>query len=125
SSAESSQRDGVIIVTARKRAESVQEVPLAIQVVTGQDIQNQGIGDLRELTKLTPSVTFDRGISPNDFRVAIRGLQAEAGRTSVGVLIDDIDLTSENVGNPGGGFLANPRLLDIERVEVVKGPQSA
>ena len=114
-----------IIVTARKREELLQDVPLAIQVVTGDEVVNQGVADLRDLTKLTPSVTFDRGIQPNDFRVAIRGLQAEAGRTSVGLLIDGIDLTSENVGNPGGGFLANPRLLDIERVEVVKGPQSA
>jgi iron complex outermembrane recepter protein len=122
---EASEGDGGIIVTARKREESVLEVPLAIQVVGAEDIVNQGITDLRELTKLTTSVTFDRGISPNDFRVAIRGLQAEAGRTSVGILIDDIDLTSENVGNPGGGFLANPRLLDIARVEVVKGPQAA
>jgi iron complex outermembrane recepter protein len=125
SDTEEASESDAIIVTARKREESVLEVPLAIQVVSADDIESQGITDLRELTKLVTSVTFDRGINPNDFRVAIRGLQAEAGRTSVGILIDDIDLPSENVGNQGGGFIANPRLLDIERVEVVKGPQAA
>lgn len=62
----------VIIVTSSNRAEPVQDVPLAIQVVTGEGIRSQGIDDLRELTKLTPSGTFARSIFPNDFRVAIR-----------------------------------------------------
>jgi iron complex outermembrane recepter protein len=114
-----------VIVTARKREESVQDIPVAISTLSGEEIERLAVTDLRELTQYISSLTFDRGISPGDFRPAIRGLQAEQGRTSVGILIDDIDITSENLQSGGGGFLANPRMLEIERVEVVKGPQSA
>lgn len=122
-----SQRTDVdeIIVTARKRSETVQDIPLAIDVVGGDELDQRGVSDLRELASLLPSVTFDRGVAQGDFRPAIRGLQAETGRTSVGILIDSVDVTSEALQTSGGGFLANQRLLDVERIEVVKGPQSA
>lgn len=115
----------LLFVTARKRVESLQEVPLSITAISGEEFQQRGINDLRDLSKLVPSVTFDRSVAQGDFRPAIRGLQAERGRTSVGVLIDGVDITSENLQQPGGGFLANPANLDIARVEVVKGPQAA
>lgn len=114
-----------ILVTARKREENVQEIPVAINLVSGDDAEALGISDLRELSTLLTSLTFDRGANQGDFRPAIRGLQAERGRTSVGLLIDGIDVTSEALQSAGGGFLANQRLLDVERIEVVKGPQAA
>jgi outer membrane receptor protein involved in Fe transport len=114
-----------IIVTARKREENAQDVPVAIDLVSGNATEKLGISDLSDLSTLLTSVTFDRGATQGDFRPAIRGLQAEQGRTSVGLLIDGIDVTSEALQSAGGGFLANPRLLDVERIEVVKGPQSA
>lgn len=114
-----------IFITARKRVEPLQEVPLSITAISNEEFINRGINDLRDLSNLVPSVTFDRSVSQGDFRPAIRGLQAERGRTSVGILIDGIDITSEALQNPGGGFLANPANLDLERVEIVKGPQAA
>lgn len=122
---EQAANSGIIIVSARKRDENIQDIPLAIAVVGGDVLDQNGISDLRDLASLIPSVTFDRGISQGDFRPAIRGLQAETGRTSVGILIDGVDVTSEALQTSGGGFLANQRLLDVDRIEVVKGPQSA
>lgn len=52
-------------------------------------------------------------------------MQAEQGRTSVGLLIDDVDITSENLQVAGAGLLARLQLVDGERIEVVKGPQAA
>lgn len=114
-----------ILVTARKREENLQDIPIAITAVTAEEMINRGINDLRDLSRFIPSVTFDRSITQGDFRPAIRGLQAETGRTSVGLLIDGIDVTGEALQSSGGGFLVNPGNLDIDRVEVVKGPQAA
>jgi outer membrane receptor protein involved in Fe transport len=70
-------------------------------------------------------VQFDTGFWPSDTRVSIRGLFARAGRPSAAVLIDGIDAVSESLESSGGSALLNQRVLDIERIEVARGPQSA
>jgi outer membrane receptor protein involved in Fe transport len=115
-----------VVVTTRRRTESLQDVPISIRAITADEIQRIGITDLTDITKLTPSVTFDSGYNPTDTRVNIRGLSATRGRANVAFLIDGIDVTSENVIAAGSGLLANQRLLnDVERIEIVKGSQSA
>lgn len=117
--------DGVIIVTARRRDESVQDVPIVIEAISAELIESRGISDVEDIAKYTPGLTFDKGISLQDTRPVIRGLPATRGRPPVGVLLDGIDVSTEALGNAGGGSLLNARLLDLERIEVVKGPQSA
>ena len=114
-----------IIVTARKREENLFDIPVAITAISGETVENYGLNDLQDVAKIVPGLTFDRSVSQNDFAPALRGLQAEQGRNSVGLLIDDIDISSQNVQIAGGGSLARLRLVDIERIEVVKGPQAA
>jgi len=114
-----------ITVTARKTSESLQEVPLAITAIGEQDIQRLGIKDLNKLAQQDASVQFDEGFSPSDTRITIRGLSPTRGRPNAATLVDGIDVGSEAVSNPGGSVLINARLLDIERIEIVKGPQSA
>ena len=114
-----------IIVTARKRAESLQEIPLAVTAFTATDIERAGIARIEDIAKLTPSLVFDQGFSAQDTRPTIRGLPATRGRPPIGVLIDGVDVSTEAVSTAGGGTLLNLRLLDVERIEVVKGPQSA
>ena len=117
--------DTVIMVTARRRAESVQDVPIAIEAISAEQIAARGIANVEDIAKYTPGLLFDRGISLQDTRPVIRGLPATRGRPPVGVLLDGIDISTEALGNAGGGSLLNARLLDLERIEVVKGPQSA
>lgn len=115
-----------VVVTTRRRTESLQDVPIAVRAITAEEIQRTGINDLGDVARLTPSVSFDSGYNPTDTRVNIRGLSATRGRANVAFLIDGIDVTSENVIAAGSGLLANQRLLnDVERIEVVKGSQSA
>lgn len=114
-----------IIVTARKREENLIDIPVAITAISGETVENFGLNDLQDVAKIVPGLTFDRSVTQNDFAPALRGLQAEQGRNSVGLLIDDIDISSQNVQVAGGGSLARLRLVDIERIEVVKGPQAA
>ena len=114
-----------IIVTARKREENLFDIPVAITAITEEQIENFGLNDLQDVAKIVPGLTFDRSVTQNDYAPARRGLQAEQGRNSVGLLIDDIDISSQNVQVAGGGSLARLRLVDVERIEVVKGPQAA
>lgn len=116
-----------IVVTARKKTENLQDVPLSIIAVDSQLIERAGIRGLKDAVKFAPSVQFDESFSENDTRVTIRGLSNTRGRSNVAFLVDGIDITSESTGfSSGSGFLASQRLLnDIERIEIVKGPQSA
>jgi outer membrane receptor protein involved in Fe transport len=114
-----------IVVTARKTSESLQEVPLAITAITADEINRLGINNLNQIVQQDTSVQFDEGFTPSDTRVTIRGLSPTRGRPNVATLVDGIDVGSEAVSNPGGSVLVNPRLLDVERIEIVKGPQSA
>jgi iron complex outermembrane receptor protein len=113
-----------ILVTARKRSESLQDVPMAIDAFDAQRIEQLNIRRTEDLAKYTPALTFDVGALPNDTRPVIRGVNAARGRPNVAVLVDFIDVSSEAMTVAGGGITANLRALDLERIEVVKGPQS-
>jgi outer membrane receptor protein involved in Fe transport len=115
-----------IVVTTRKREENLQDVPIAVDVISGDFIERAGIRDLRSIASLDPSLSVNEFFSQNDTRVTIRGLTNTRGRSNVAFLVDRIDVTTEALGNSGTPVLTNQRLLnDLERVEVVKGPQSA
>jgi iron complex outermembrane recepter protein len=113
-----------ILVTARKRSESVQDVPIAIDAIDYERITQLDIVSTADVARYTPALTFDVGALPNDTRPSIRGVNAARGRPNVGILVDFVDVSSESMTVAGGGITANMRLLDLERVEVVKGPQS-
>lgn len=113
-----------IVVTARKVEERLQDIPLSITALGAEQITRQGVARLEDVAKLVPGLTFDLGAFPNDTRPAIRGMQNDRGRPSVAVLLDGQDIGGENLYVAGGTSSLNVRLLDLERIEVVKGPQS-
>jgi outer membrane receptor protein involved in Fe transport len=102
-----------IVVTARKREESLIEVPLAVTAVTAEQITREGIRDVEGIIERDPSLSFDLGMSPT------------RGRPNVATLVDGIDVSSEASGVAGGSLLINPKLIDVAQIEIVKGPQSA
>ncbi len=108
-----------IVVTVRKRSETLQEVPLSVVAFSSLDIEQQKISNLDDLARLTPGFTMDDGFGYVDARPAIRGQSniRGASQPTLGVLVDGIDM-------PYRAGL-NTETLDIERIEVVKGPQSA
>jgi outer membrane receptor protein involved in Fe transport len=115
-----------VVVTTRKREENLQDIPLAVSAISAEQIQRQGINSLADVVQNQPSVKFDQSFGPADNRITVRGLSNTRGRSNVAFLIDGIDVTTENLISAGSGLLANRRLLsDVERIEVVKGPQSA
>lgn len=114
-----------VIVTARKRNESLQEVPIDVDVFTADRLDQLAIVSVDDVARYSSSLAFDEGVLPSDTRPAIRGVTAQRGRPNVGILIDSVDVSSEALTVAGGGVTANLRLLDLERVEILKGPQSA
>jgi iron complex outermembrane receptor protein len=106
-----------IVVTAQKKEESLQKVPISVQVVGGQYLQEQGIPDLERLSTDLPQVSVRR--SANSQRIVVRGVGSGTNRgfeQSVGTFEDGVYL--------GQGQQIRPELFDISRVEVLKGPQS-
>jgi iron complex outermembrane receptor protein len=109
-----------IVVTAQKREERVQDIPLAVQVVTGQALDAQGIREFSELTRAAPSLLIRPAEHPVNASVSIRGIGTFAFspsvEPSVAIQIDDVPVQ----------FLARAfaDLSDIERIEVLRGPQS-
>jgi outer membrane receptor protein involved in Fe transport len=115
-----------IVTTARKTGEeNLQDVPLAITAIGAEQIDRLGVRDLDSLAQQDTSVQFDEGFNPSDTRITIRGLSPTRGRPNAATLIDGIDITSEAVSNAGGSLLIDPRLIDVQQIDIVKGPQSA
>jgi iron complex outermembrane receptor protein len=109
-----------IVVTAQKREERVQDIPLAVQVLGGAALEAQGIREFSELTRAAPSLLIRPAEHPVNASVSIRGIGTFAFspsvEPSVAVQIDDVPVQ----------FLARAfaDLSDIERIEVLRGPQS-
>ncbi|MBL8630995.1 MAG: TonB-dependent receptor, partial [Rhodospirillaceae bacterium] len=114
-----------IIVTTRKREESLQEVPIVVQAFNAAAIERKGIASLDDVAKYTSGLMLDEGANKQDTRIVIRGLSPTRGRQNVAILQDDVDISSLAQGTAGGSFVINPRLLDMARIEVIKGPHSA
>ncbi|WP_448582557.1 TonB-dependent receptor [Thermaurantiacus sp.] len=108
---------GDIVVTARKREESLQEVPLAISAFTSEEIRSARIERLADLAKLTPGLNFTPLFGAQNQLPIIRGAAQTFGVLNVGVFLDGVYLS----GKAGVDIEMN----DLERIEVVKGPQSA
>lgn len=110
-----------IVVTARRREETAQEIPLAISVVAGEQIDNTGAFNVGRLQQLTPTLQFYSS-NPRNTAVNIRGLGVPFGLTSdgfeqgVGIYIDDV--YSARVASATFDF------LDVAQIEVLRGPQS-
>jgi len=113
-----------VVVSARRREENLQDVPLAIDTFDQLKIDELNLTNTQDVARYTPALTFDVGALPNDTRPSIRGVNTNRGRPNVAMLVDFVDVSSEAMTVAGGGITANLRLLDLERIEVVKGPQS-
>ncbi len=117
---------GEIIVTARNRKERLSDVPISITAVDSGQIARQKIETFADIVRLDSSLVFDKGSGLQDTRPVIRGLPSSRGRPPVGILIDGVDASTESMGaSAGGSTLLNARAVEVERIEVVKGPQSA
>lgn len=113
-----------VVVTARRIAEPLRDAPLTVAAIDAATLSREGVRNVSALAALAPGLTIDSSGFPNDVRIAMRGVTSDRGRPSVAVLLDGVDLSSENLYVFGGGPAVTARLLDVERVEVVRGTQT-
>ncbi|MEM6708649.1 MAG: TonB-dependent receptor [Pseudomonadota bacterium] len=106
-----------VVVVAQRREQSLQDAPLALTAVTGENLQDNGVVDLTRLEQLTPGLQF--GQSGNDARPAIRGARTE----SVAVQQDPVIGFFQDGVYRSRTSQALAAFVDVERVEVLRGPQ--
>ena len=106
-----------VVVTATRRVENVQKVPLSISAFSDVKMDVLGVKNFAQLAKFTPGVTYD----PDTNNVYIRGIDSTAGSGTTGIYIDDTPIQVRNLGFSSNNTL--PSVFDLQRVEVLRGPQ--
>jgi iron complex outermembrane receptor protein len=114
-----------VIVTATRRSESNDKVPISIVALSGADLNKSGVKGISDLAALIPGIEFDNqtGLGAGSVtNIAIRGVEPTAGASTTGIYIDDTAIqgrltNASAFGNP------YPLIFDLDRVEVLRGPQ--
>jgi len=112
--------DGTIVVTARKREETLQSVPAAVTAASQQTLTRAGASNLADVARLTPGLTFNAGNAGGLAAPSLRGVTNITTTTfdnNVGVFLDGVYLSAKSN--------LDIDLFNLARVEVIKGPQSA
>lgn len=109
-----------VVVTATKRTESIQDVPMAVSVLNGQQLEELNITDMEDYVAMLPNVSYT-SLGPGDGNVYIRGISSGGESTlganpSVAVYLDEQPVTAV-------GSYMNPHIYDVQRIEVLAGPQ--
>jgi len=116
----SAEKVETIVVTAQKRAENLQQVPIAMQAYTGEEIRNAGISKLTDVVRLAPNLNM---VDQNSLsqHIVIRGIGTNEffgnAPSSVGTYLDEVTLNSS--------YMSTLSLFDMERIEVLRGPQNS
>ena len=116
-----------VVVTATRQSETVNRVPLSVSAVTQRALESQGVKNIGDLARTVPGVTFTRTGGENNPNITIRGIGGNAatvGAATTGVYLDDTALQRRNAnGLVTGNGSPFPQLFDLERVEILRGPQ--
>ena len=108
-----------IVVTAQKRAENVQDVPMSVSAYSGQMLERAGVSSITDLATSVPSLSVEQSSNARNTAITIRGIGSSGTNPgiepSVGVFVDGVYL-------PTAGMIQG-ELLDIEAVEILRGPQ--
>jgi outer membrane receptor protein involved in Fe transport len=116
----------IVTVTAQKRKEDPNKVAMSISAVSGAQLQAQHVNDFTDLTRVVPNISFtaasgNGGAGPGTSNIEVRGISSAAGAATVGIYLGDVSLTVGNVYTMG---TMEPKFFDIDRVEVLRGPQA-
>ncbi|HTY50039.1 MAG TPA: TonB-dependent receptor [Steroidobacteraceae bacterium] len=107
-----------VTVTATRREESESKVPISITAITSADMEIKGIKDISDIARFTPGLSIDTSGTNN---ISIRGISSSGGSGTTGIYIDDTPIQMRGLAfNPDEEV---PKMFDIDRVEVLRGPQ--
>ncbi len=113
-----------MIVTATRRAQNLQDVPMSLSVVKPDEFRSEGLATLQDVISYTPGFNFradDRVRGKG--AISARGVSQLGGAPVVGVYLDDIAMSSGSSWSAGSWLFFDGLLADVERVEFLKGPQ--
>lgn len=107
-----------VIVTAQRRSERLQDVPVAVTAFTAAEIAARGITSTRDVLPMAPNVTYDESFTIGNSFVSVRGVaQINNADSPVAIVVDGVPQNNQKQ--------LRMELFDIERIEVLKGPQGA
>ena len=111
-----------IVVTAEKRASTMQDTPISMTALSGELLQQEGITGLTGVVQSVPGISI-RTAGPGQTELEMRGLSSSGGSSpTVGFYLDDYPLTPAAAAL-NGKVVIDPDLFDLNRVEVLRGPQ--
>lgn len=111
-----------VVVQAQRRTERIQDVPISVSAIDQSAIAKSAISDIQDVSRLTPGVDATVGFGGQSV-VAIRGIVWTVGAATTGIYIDDTPIQVRFVGQGATAGNAFPILFDMERIEVLRGPQ--
>jgi outer membrane receptor protein involved in Fe transport len=107
-----------IVVTSTRREESLSKVPISVTALTQDDMDTKGIKDILDVVRFTPGIAIDNSGTNN---ISIRGISSTGGAGTTGIYIDDTPIQIRGLAfNPDDAL---PKSFDIDRVEILRGPQ--
>jgi iron complex outermembrane receptor protein len=111
-----------VVVTATKRTSTVQNTPISITAVTGREIEDRGLTDFTALAQTVPGISMkSSGAGQTEFEM--RGMTSSGGNSAtVGFYLDDTPMSAPAAAQ-NGKVVIDPNLYDLNRVEVLRGPQ--
>jgi iron complex outermembrane receptor protein len=109
-----------VLVTAQKVSEDVRKVPESISVISADQIEARHLTEIADLTRSIPNLSFSTQGGPGNQNIELRGISSAAGSSTVSVYLDDVSMTARNLDTQGQ---AEPAFFDVQRVEVLRGPQ--
>ena len=121
--AAANQENPEIIVTAQKREERIQDVPISISVVDQEQILNSGASQLIDYAAYVPGFQVDNAGSPGRSTLSLRGVAPIGPSATVGIYLDDAPIGSSGIYNRSQVFTLDLLPYDIQRLEVLRGPQ--
>jgi len=124
--AQGGQRAGIIdevVVTAQKREESIQDVPVSISVVGGQQLQDMHVTQLNDIAGYVPGMQIVSGGSPGQTGLTLRGLAQVGSGQTVGIYLDDAPVGASSFYARASAFSLDLLPYDVQRMEVLRGPQ--
>ena len=112
-----------VVVTATRRSTTVQTTPISITAVTADQLAARGITDSDSLVSSVPGIAVRNTGGPGEMELEVRGLNSQGGNSSmVGLYLGEIPLSTA-AGSELGKNLMDVGLYDVQRVEVLRGPQ--
>jgi iron complex outermembrane receptor protein len=114
-----------VVVTAERIKERLQDVPISITALAGDALEAQGVVDLAGYAKQVPALNIIGAGGPGQGEIVLRGITTGNDQSSsVGMYLDDVPFTPSSPIALATSFPFDPTLMDIERVEILEGPQS-